>query len=78
MERNPNFNFVNYNENLEYNSGKKNVRNGMLQLDTIAKEIDLHNSIVYLSGPFAMVEAFRQFLEQAGIEKENLKIDNWE
>ena len=78
MQKNPNFNFVNYNESSETISDPMNVRCGRLQMDTIAGEIDLHNSIVYLSGPFAMVDAFRQYLEQTGYEKKNIKIDNWE
>ena len=78
VQKNTNFSFISYNENPETNLDQTNARKGMLQIDTIAREIDLPNSIVYLSGPFVMVNAFRQYLEQNGLEKENIKIDNWE
>jgi len=52
---------------------------GRLSIDAIYEETRGLNSPVYfLSGPQIMISAFRRRLEEKGVARDNIKIDEWE
>lgn len=52
---------------------------GRLDIRQIHKESgDLNNPAFFISGPPAMITAFKDALSQVGISPENIKIDEWE
>jgi len=52
---------------------------GRLDINQIhAESSDLNNPAFFISGPPAMITAFKDGLARAGISPENIKIDEWE
>jgi len=50
---------------------------GMLDIAEIAGS-EQPDSVFFLSGPPLMIKNFRDYLEQAGIDKANIRTDDWE
>ncbi len=52
---------------------------GRLNIDDIRKKtMGLVNPVYYVSGPPAMISSFKNKLIQLGVDKDNIKIDEWE
>jgi len=72
----------NYHIYIESNSHKcmlKNVKNGILSIETILKDkSDNSNSIYYLSGPQKMIDSFREKMLKNEIMETNIIFDEWD
>ncbi len=57
----------------------KNVKNGILSIETILKDkSDNSNSIYYLSGPQKMIDSFREKMLKNEIMETNIIFDEWD
>ena len=52
-------------------------REGMLDIAEIAAR-EQPGSLFFLSGPPVMIAAFRKYLETAGVDRRNIRTDDWE
>jgi len=77
-----NLNEFNYHIYIESNSNKcllKNVKNGILSIETIMKDKSNNsNSIYYLSGPQKMIDSFREKILKSEIKESNIIVDEWD
>ena len=68
-----------YTEQDSHKCNLKNVRNGMLSIETIMKNNkNNQNSIFYLSGPQQMIGKFREEMIKSEIVESNIIADEWE
>jgi len=74
------FSFKVYVEEMKSNgSGFIDYSRGILPVKAIIQDsLNLSNPVFYLSGPPAMILAFKRELENQGVEKESIKFDSWE
>ena len=64
------------NSGFEYNLKFEDLE-GMLDIAEISSR-EHPASLYFLSGPPAMIASFRKYMETAGIDKANIRTDDWE
>jgi ferredoxin-NADP reductase len=78
QEKNPNYTFIGTMTEMEKSSRKWNGETGYITKPMLVKYIDdLTLPIYYIAGPAAMVTAMRKTLNDAGVDDDNIRIEEF-
>jgi len=78
QEKNPNFTFVGTMTEMENSGQDWDAETGLITKEMLSKYIsDLTAPIYYLCGPAAMVTAMRKILNEAGVDDDNIRTEEF-